>query len=208
MSSPSETQSVKSGTVSSPLATEATYEDTASSVQGMGPPPGVEVTFVPDAPNTSYERRMGDVRARSVSSWPRWTISPSKLSVAERRAQIAEQKAESAFSGVGVVANQTHHVQSIAEAAIAEARSVHDEVLSRIVEVAKRSDVSVSNVADALTGKVQQVAAHFEAQTSQAVGQVAQQLEREVKAVATSMAATAAKTTRVVVEDVRRESQA
>ena len=77
-----------------------------------------------------------------------------------------------------------------------------------MAEVTKHFDVSVSNVADALTGKVQQVAAHFEAQTSQAVGQVAQQLEREVKAVATSTAAMAEKATRVVVEDVRRESQA
>ena len=85
---------------------------------------------------------------------------------------------------------------------------MRDEVASRLEEVAKRSDVSVSNVADALTRKVQQVAVHFEAQTSQAVGQVAQQLEREVKAVATSTAAMAKNATRVVVEDVRRESQA
>ena len=85
---------------------------------------------------------------------------------------------------------------------------MRDEVASQMAEVAKRSDVSVSNVADALTGKVQQVAAQFEAQTSQAVGQVAQQLEREVKAIAMSTAVTAEKVTRVVVEDVRRKSQA
>ena len=102
MSSPSETQSVKSVTVSSPLATDATYEDTASSVQGTGPPPGVVVTFVPDAPNTSYQRRMRDFRARSASPRPRRTISSSGLSVAQQRAQIAELKAESAFSGIGL----------------------------------------------------------------------------------------------------------
>ena len=113
---------------------------------------------------------MRDVRTRSVSPWPRWMISPSKLSVAQRRAQIAEQKAESAFSGVGMVGDQTCYAQSVAEAAIAEARSVRDEVTSRMEEVAKRSDVSVSNVADVLTGKVQQVAAQFEPQTSHAVG--------------------------------------
>ena len=94
--------------------------------------------------------------------------------MAQRRAQIAEAKVESAFSGVRVVADQTRHAQSITEAAIAEVRSVRDEVLSRIAEVAKRSDVSISNVADVLTGKVQQVAAQFEAHTSHAVGQVAQ----------------------------------
>ena len=128
--------------------------------------------------------------------------------MAQRRAQIAEAKAESAFSGVGVVADQTRHAQSVAEPAIAEARFVRDEVSSRIAEVAKRSDVSVSNVADVLTGKVQQVAAQFEAQTSHAVGQVARQLEQEVKAVATSMAATVEHSTRAMVEDVCREFKA
>ena len=68
--------------------------------------------------------------------------------------QIAEEKAESAFLGVGMIADQTRYAQSVAEAAIAEARSVRDEVSSRMAEVAKRSDVSVSNVADVLTGKV------------------------------------------------------
>ena len=48
----------------------------------------------------------------------------------------------------------------------------------------------------------------MEAHTSHAIGQVAQQLEQEVKAVATSMAAMAEQSTRVAVEDVRRESRA
>ena len=107
-----------------------------------------------------------------------------------------------------MIADQTRYAQFVAEAAIAEARSVRDEVSSQMAEVAKHSDVSVSNVADVLTGKVQQVAAQFEAQTSHAVGQVAQQLEREVKAVAMSTAAMAEQLTRVAVEDVRRESKA
>ena len=103
MSSPSETQSRKSEIVSSPMAADAAYEDTASSVQRMGPPPGVIVQFSSATPNTVYEKRMKDVCARLVSPWLRRTISPSSLSVAQQRAQIAEQKAESAFSGVGVV---------------------------------------------------------------------------------------------------------
>ena len=172
MSSPSE--SVKSVTVSSPKATDATLEDTATSVLLEGAPPGVTVQWLTNTPHAAFEQRMGDVHARSLSPRPRWTISPSKLFVAQQHAQIVEQKAESAFSGVGVVADQTRYAQSIAEAAIAEAQSVRGEVASRMEEVAKRSDISVSNVADALTGKVQQVDAQFEAQTSQAVGQVAQ----------------------------------
>ena len=58
-------------------------------------------------------------------------------------------------------------MQTIAEAAYAEARSVHDEVSSKIVaKVAKQADASASNVAEIMTGKVQQVAAQFEAQMS------------------------------------------
>ena len=127
-SSPSE--SVKSVTVSSPKVTDATLEDTAMSVLTEGAPPGVMVQWLTNTPNAAFEQRMGDVHVRSVSPRPRWTISLSKLSVAQRCAQIAEQKVESAFSGVGMVADQTRYVQSVAEAAIAEARSVRDEVAS------------------------------------------------------------------------------
>ena len=82
---------------------------------------------------------------------------------------------------------------------------MHDEVSSRIAEVAKRSDVTVSNIADVLTGQVQQVATQFETHMSHTVGQVAQQLEQEVKAVAMSMAVTVEQSTRAAVEDVRHE---
>ena len=204
MSSPS--GSVKSVTVSSPKATDATLEDTASSILAEGAPPGVTVQWLTNTPNASFEQRMRDVRTRSVSPRPRRTISLLKLSVAQRRAQIMEQKAESAFSGVGMVADQTRYAQSVAEAAIAEAHSMRDKVTSQMAEVAKRLDVSVSNVADVLTGKVQQVATQFEAQTSHAVGQVAQQLEREVKAIAMSMAAMAEQSTRVAVEGGRNQA--
>ena len=117
---------------------------------------------------------MQNVRPRSVSPRPRRIASPSKLSVAQQRAWAAEEKAESAVSGVGVVADQTRYARSIAEAAIAEAWFVRDEVTSKIAEVGQRSDVRASNVEEVLTGKVQQVAAQFEAHTSHAVGQVAQ----------------------------------
>ena len=44
---------------------------------------------------------------------------------------------ESAFSSIGVIADQTHRAQSIAEAAIAEARSVHDEVSLKMAAFAQ-----------------------------------------------------------------------
>ena len=165
MSSPSE----KSVTVSLPAAAEDEFEDSASSTRRMGPSPDVTVQFIDATPNVAYQQRMRDVRTRSVSPRLRRTISPSKLSVAQRRAQIAEQKAESAFSGIGVVADQTRHAQAVAEAAIAEARSVRDEVSSKLAEVVKRADVSTSSVAENLTGRMEQVAAYSDAQTSRLV---------------------------------------
>ena len=111
--------------------------------------------WLTNTPNSTFAQRMQDVRPHSVSPRPRRTASPSKLSVAQQRARAAEEKAESAVSGVGVVADQTRYARSVAEAAIAEAWSVRDEVTSKIAEVAHRSDVSASNVAKVLTGKVQ-----------------------------------------------------
>ena len=55
------------------------------------------------------------------------------------------------------------------EAAITEARSVCEEVSSKIAEVAKRADVSASSVADNLTGRMEQVAVYSDAQTSRSV---------------------------------------
>ena len=86
MSSPSE----KSVTVHSLTVAEDVYEDTASSIQAEGAPPGVTVQWLTNTPNTAFNQRMEDARPRSVSPRPRRTISPSKLSVAQRRAQIAE----------------------------------------------------------------------------------------------------------------------
>ena len=105
MSSPSETQSHGSFHTSSQDATGAAYEDTASSAQRMGPPPGVSVQFVASSPNATYTSRLRDVRVHSVSLRLRRTISPTSLSVVQQRARFAEQKVEDAFSGVGVVAD-------------------------------------------------------------------------------------------------------
>ena len=54
MSSPSETQSQKSEIVSSPQATDVTYEDTASSIQAVGAPPGVTVQWLTNNPNAAF----------------------------------------------------------------------------------------------------------------------------------------------------------
>ena len=174
MSSPSEHSPERSVSVNLPAAADSTIEDTASSILAEGAPPEVTVQWLTNTPNSAFVQRMQDVCPHSVSPRPQRTASPSNLSVAQQCARAAKEKAESAVSGVGMVADQTRYARSVAEAAIAEARSVRDEVTSKIAEVAQRSDVSASNVAEVLTGKVQQVAAHFEVHTSHAVGQVAQ----------------------------------
>ena len=74
--------------------------------------------------------------------------------MAQRRAQIVEQKAESAFSGVGVVADQTRRMQSVAEATIAEVRLVRDEVWSKMAAFAQRAYASTSSTVGILTGRV------------------------------------------------------
>ena len=170
MSSPSENSPDQSVTVSSPVAADDTIEDRTSSTRRMGPPPGVSVQFITNTPNTTYDSRLHNVHARSTSPRPRRAISLIGLSIAQQPARTAEQWAESAISGVGVVADQTRRAQAIAEAAIAEARTVCEEVESKISEVAKRADVSASGMADNITGKMREVAAYTDAQTSRAIG--------------------------------------
>ena len=185
MSSPSETAPEESVSVSSPLAVADVWVDSASSTQGTGPPPTVTVLhvqmgaspsaprqIVPAAPNTSFDTRMSDVRARSASPRPRRTISPPSLSVAQQRARYAEQRVEDAFSGIGVVADQTRRAQAVAEEAIAEAQSVRTEVSLKIAEAAIRANVSASSVQENLVGQIRDVAAQSEAHTSRTVGEL------------------------------------
>ena len=53
---------------------------------------------------------------------------------------------------------------------IAEARSVHEEIASKISEVVMRADVSALGMADNITGKIREVAVYTDAQTSRTVG--------------------------------------
>ena len=183
MSSPSENSPTRSVTVSSPLAADADFEDTASSTHGTGPlplptvqevrigsPPSAPQQITSAAPNTVFSSRSSTVRARSASPRPRRTITPTGLSVAQQRARTAELKADTAFSGVGMVAEEIRRVKSVAEDAIAEARSLRTGVESKMGEVASRVNVSASTVADNLTGQVREAVAHADAVTTRAVG--------------------------------------
>ena len=80
---------------------------------------------------------------------------------------MAEQIAESAFSGVGQVADETRRTREVAEAAIAEARSMHGAVESRVAALSARADESTTHAVEVLTEQMRQTAAETEAKASQ-----------------------------------------
>ena len=171
------TPSVKSSdSVTSPAqqSPSADVQDTASSVQAMGPPPGVTVQVIPEElrperPNSTFVRRIRDTRTRSVSPRPRRAVSPS-LSVAQSRARTAETKANVALSRTGAIADQTIPAQATADDAIAEARAVHGAVESRIEEFMQHAEASMSSVLGEVAGEVRRVVEQTQAQTSHTVG--------------------------------------
>ena len=79
---------------------------------------------------------------------------------------MAEQIAESSFSGVGQVADETRRVRKIAESAIAEARSMHGMVESRVAALSAHVDESTAHAVEVLSEQVQQTAAETEAKVS------------------------------------------
>ena len=171
--------------------------------------PGHSMTVLPSvAPNSAYAQRRSFTRGRSASPRPRRIASPIGVSVAQRCTQMAEQIAESVFSSVGQVADETRRTRKVAKAAIAEARSVHSEVKSQVAALLARADESTAHVVELLTEQVQQTAAKTEAKASRTIGTVVQQLEKEITVAATSTAKTAEVTTRTMVEGVRRDVQA
>ena len=62
------------------------------------------------------------------------------VSVAQRRAQLATQTAESAMSGVECVAEETRHTHSVAEAAIAEAAAASSRMEQKVASVAGQAE--------------------------------------------------------------------
>ena len=184
MSTPSEKSS---SAATSPPTHRDEYEDTASSVQGMGAPPLVTVQEVnahappspprqavpPVMPNTIYSQRTSSSRSRSVSPRPRRVVSPS-LSVAQLRARTAEWKADTAISSVGQIVDQAFLARTAADDAIAEARSVREQVESRIADVVQRTEFVASSMVGELTGQVRTAVEQCQAETSHTVGSAVQ----------------------------------
>ena len=113
---------------------------------------------------------------------------PLGVLVAQRHAQLAERVAENAMSGVSQITDEARRVRGVAEAAIAEAMSVHGEVESRVALLAAQADVSTAHIVGVLSQRVQEVVEHSDAQASRVAGEVSQQLEKGLEAVTTSAA--------------------
>ena len=73
----------------------------------------------------------------------------------QRHTQMAEQIAESAFSGMGKVVDETRRAREIAKFAILEARSVHGAVESRVPALSARATVSTVHAVEVLSEPVQ-----------------------------------------------------
>ena len=118
-------------------------------------------------------------------------MSPLGVSVAQCCTQLAERAAESVLSGIGHVAEETRRTRGVAKAAIAKARSVDGEIKSKVSLLVAQAVVSTVHITDVLSKRVGEVVAETKAKMSHVVGTVAQQLEQEIQAVASSTATAA-----------------
>ena len=183
-----ETHSQDCPHASSQHAVGAVFEDTTSSAYDKGHVPGSSATHSFVAPNSAFVQQCALSRGRSTSPGPQRALSPLGVSVAQRRAQLAERITESAMSRVGRVTEETRCARGIVEAAIAEAKSVHGEVESRVASLAAQAEASTVQVVGALCKHVKEMVPHSEAETSCVIGFVAQQLEKEVEVAMVSAA--------------------
>ena len=137
----SRTRSQASYRASSQEGMGAALEDTTSSTLVQFRAKGSSTVISPSvASNSAYAPRRAQIRARSASPVPCRIMSQLDVSVAQRRAQLATQTAESAMSGVGRVAEETRHACSIAEAAIAEMVATSSRMEQKVASVAAQAE--------------------------------------------------------------------
>ena len=128
--------------------------------------------------------------------------------MAQLRVRAAEQTAVTAVSGVGRVERETHRMHKMVEATTAKAKSVQDDVESRVAILAAAADASATCANEEIASRVRQVAEYSDAQASCIAAGVTQRLEKEIEVAATSTTMTAEVTMRTVMEGVRRDIQA
>ena len=64
--------------------------------------------------------------------------------MAQRRAQMVERIAESAYSGIGIVVEQMRHAQSVAKATVAKAQFVRGEIEGKMAELKQCAEARAS----------------------------------------------------------------
>ena len=72
----------------------------------------------------------------------------------QRRARLAEEKAESAMSGVGRVADEVREARMMAAAANAEAESAKETLRTQTASFSVEAKVSAGRVAEIMEGRV------------------------------------------------------
>ena len=111
------------------------------------------------------------------------------------------------MSGVGHVVGATRHAWAVAEATIAEAKTVHGTVESQIASISAHATERAMCAVQAMEGQVQALAAHSDVQVSRVVETVTQRLEGEIQTAATRAATIAKENTRATIEEMRKDLQ-
>ena len=92
--------------------------------------------------------------------------------------------------GVGRIADETRQAREIAKSTLAEVKSVHGKIESKVVSLMQHVDASTAHAIQVLMGRVQEVAAHSETQALLIAETVTRQLESEIQVDVMSTAAT------------------
>ena len=92
--------------------------------------------------------------------------------VAQHRAQLAEQSAVTAISGVGHVEEEMHLVREMVEATMAKARSVHGDVESRVTTLAAAADAHAVRTVEEISSHVKEVVEYLDVQASRVAADV------------------------------------
>ena len=205
MSDSSKTHSQDSFHARSQAATDGAYEDTASSVHTIHQSPGSSATFTRRAPNAAFLQRTVMTRSRSASPGPVRSLSPLGALVAKRRSKYAERTVVSAMSGVGQVTNAVRVARAEAATAVADAQSAMGMVQTLTMSLSAHTEAATAKPMGEMEKRVQQVASYSDAQTSQAIATLRQELESEIVSVVASADETTAKRTRDVEECIQRK---
>ena len=125
MSSPNEEmRSQRSLRTSSQHNVGIALEDTTMSTLCGGQMPGTSMTISPRAPNSMFTRGCEQPRTCLAFLGLQRTVSPVGLSIVQHCAQLVQQTAEIAMSGIEHIAEAMRQAHGVAEVARAEVTSM------------------------------------------------------------------------------------